>query len=292
MEPVREIVRKVEIVCGGDRYVLTVQREDFSAVYPGMIRYTVTVTRGNRTEAVFRTNAYEYSPLVPLRAEEVAMEIADAWETGLRADPGAFLQEHRPGQHPHPVPVITDLVVIQGSPRADGNCSILAGWAADAARDLGRTAQVIYPHDLDIHCCIGCYQCYNTGFCVFTDDMTGIIDAIRGASVIVICSPVYTVTVPAGLKLVLDRSQAYHAERVLTGGRSGQKGLAFVVAGRKGEANLTCVTRVLSAFFANLGIAKEGEILLDSVDATRDIRMIAGIGEKVREAVKRCLSDK
>jgi multimeric flavodoxin WrbA len=292
MEPVREIVRNVEIVCGGDRYVLAVQREDFSAVYPGMVRYSVTVTRDGRPEAVFRTNSYEYSPLVPLRAEEVAMETADAWEAGLRADPGAFPEGYRPGPLPHTVPLLTDLVVIQGSPRADGNCSILAGWAADAARDLGRTAQVIYPHDLDIHCCIGCYQCYNTGFCIFADDMTGIIDAIRGASVIVICSPVYTVTVPAGLKLVLDRSQAYHAERVLTGGRSGQKGLALVVAGREGEANFTCVTRVLSAFFANLGIANAGEILIDRVDATRDIRVIPGLRDKVREAVKRCLADK
>jgi multimeric flavodoxin WrbA len=290
MEPVREIVRSVEIACGGDRYILKVQREDFSAVYPGMVRYSVTITLDSRTEAVFRTNTYEYSPRVPLRAEEMAMETADAWEAGLRADPGVFPEKHRPGQLQHSVSPLTDLVVIQGSPRADGNCSILAGWAADAALDLGRTAQVIYPHDLDIHCCIGCYQCYNTGFCVFTDDMTGIIDAIRGASVIVICSPVYTVTVPAGLKLILDRSQAYHAERVLTGGRSGQKGLVLVVSGRKGETNFTCVTRVLSAFFAHVGIAYAGEILIDRVDATRDIRMIDGLKEKVREAVKRCLA--
>ena len=292
MEPVREIVRNMEIVCGGDRYVLAVQREDFSAVYPGMVRYSVTITRDGRPEAVFRTNSYEYSPLVPIRAEEVAMATADAWEAGLRADPVAFPEGYRPGPLPHPVPLLTDLVVIQGSPRGDGNCSILAGWATDAARDLGRTVQVIYPHDLDIHCCIGCYQCYNTGFCVFADDMTGIIDVIRGASVIVICSPVYTFTVPAGLKLVLDRSQAYHAERVLTGGRNGQKGLVMVVAGRQGEANFTCVTRVLSAFFANLGIAYAGEILIDRVDATRDIRVTTGLGDKVREAVKRCLAGK
>ena len=36
------------------------------------------------------------------------------------------------------VPPPVDLVVIQGSPRAHGNCSILAGWAVEAAQDLGR----------------------------------------------------------------------------------------------------------------------------------------------------------
>ena len=95
-----------------------------------------------------------------------------------------------------------------------GNCSILAGWAVDAAHELGRTAQVIYPHDMDIRCCIGCYQCYNTGSCVFDDDMGSIIDAIRESSLLVVCSPVYTNTVPGGLKLLIDRCQAYHAERV------------------------------------------------------------------------------
>ena len=98
----------------------------------------------------------------------------------------------------------------------------------------------MYPHDLDIHCCIGCYQCYNTGTCVFDDDMSGIIDAIRGASLLVVCSPVYTNTVPGGLKLLIDRTQAYHAERVLFGGRTGQSGLVLRFRAQGGD-NFTCV---------------------------------------------------
>ena len=289
MEPSREIVRRVEIAAGNDRYILTVEREDFSAVYPGMVRFTVAVTTGGKTTAVFRTNTYEYSPLVPIRAGETAMETADAWESDLRADPAAFFAG-RPAEPQYPPPPSpADLVVIQGSPRGDGNCSIAAGWAADVARKLGRTSQVIYPHDLDIHCCIGCYQCYNTGTCVFADDMKGIIDAIRGAAVMVICSPVYTHTVTAGLKLVIDRSQAYHAERTLTGGRTGQKGLIIAVAGRQGKTNFTCVTRVLAAFFLNLGIEPSGEILIDRVDAVRDIRSIDGMEVRVRDAVRICM---
>jgi len=189
----------------------------------------------------------------------------------------------------NPVVTTSDLVIIQGSPRGDGNCSILAGWAVDAAHEVGRTAQVIFPHDMDIRCCIGCYQCYNTGTCVFDDDMGSIIDAIRGASLFIVCSPVYTNTVPAGLKLVVDRCQAYHAERVISGGRTGQKGLVFSVAGRKGEENFTCITRVIFAFLRNLGIDPVGEILIDRVDAIRDIRTIAGLEENVKGKVKQHL---
>jgi multimeric flavodoxin WrbA len=196
-------------------------------------------------------------------------------------------------QHPEiptrPVSPPADLVVIQGSPRGNGNCSILAGWAVNAADELGMQAQVIYPHDMDIRCCIGCYQCYNTGTCIFEDDMKSIIDAIRSTSLLVVCSPVYTNTVPGGLKLLIDRCQAYHAERALSGGSAGQRGLIFSVAGRKGEENFTCTTMVISAFLRNLGIAPVGEILIDRLDEMRDIRTIPGIEKKVREAVKQNL---
>jgi multimeric flavodoxin WrbA len=142
---------------------------------------------------------------------------------------------------------------------------------------------------MDIRCCIGCYQCYNTGSCVFDDDMGSIIGAIRESSLLVVCSPVYTNTVPGGLKLLIDRCQAYHAERALSGGRTGQHGLIFSVAGRKGEENFTCVTRVISAFLRNLGITPAGEILIDRIDSVKDIRTIAGMEDTVRKKVKHYL---
>jgi len=289
MEPVRERIRRIEINAGNERYILTLDSEDFSGLYPGMVRYSLTVTAGDGIVSVFRTNSFEYSPLVPLAAETVAEKTADEWEREIRNNPMDFILNHRQEVLKRPAAISSDLVVIQGSPRALGNCSILAGWAVDAAHELGRTAQVIYPHDMDIRCCIGCYQCYNTGTCVFDDDMGSIIDAIRESSLLVVCSPVYTNTVPGGLKLIIDRCQAYHAERVLSGGRTGQHGLIFSVAGRKGEENFTCVTRVISAFLRNLDIIPSGEILIDRIDSVKDIRTIAGMEDTVRKKVKHYL---
>ena len=285
MEPVRERLRTTEIRSGTEMFVLTLDREDFSALYPRMVRYVLAVSDGANRLAVFRTNTFEYSPLSPLAAERVALEKADEWINELKADPSRILRDFRdrkpkPAQHP-----AADLVILQGSPRPDGNCAILTDWASDAAGKAGRTTEVIYPHDLDIHCCIGCYQCYNTGTCVFNDDMTGIIDAVRGARLIIVCSPVYTNTVTAGLKLVIDRMQAYHAERTLAGGPGGQKGLLFSVAGRKGGDNFTCMTKVVKAFFRNCGIEPSGEVLIDSMDAVKDIREIPGKQEAVQELV-------
>jgi multimeric flavodoxin WrbA len=289
MEPVRERLRSVTVHGRTGEYLLTVDREDFSALYPRMMRYVLAVSSADRRIAVLRTNTFEYSPLSPLAAETVVQEKAAAWERELAEDPGSIIRNYPDIPSRSPRRPSVDLVIIQGSPRPDGNCGILAGWAVDAATATGRTAAVIYPHDLDIHCCIGCYQCYNTGTCVFGDDMAGIIDAIRGARVVIVCSPVYTNTVTGGLKLVIDRMQAYHAERTIGGGRSGQQGILFSVAGRKGGDNFTCITRVVNAFFRNTGIEPAGEVLIDSVDAVKDIRVLPGRKEAVTELVLRSL---
>ena len=282
MEPVRTLLRSVAI--GG--FALALCREDFSALYPGMVRFSLTVSSGGRVLDVFRTNTYEYSALEPIAAETVALRKADEWEQEIRKRPDRFPARPRAATEPEEAPA-AEVVIIQGSPRPDGNCGILASWAEEAAHTAGRTTRVIYPHDMDIRPCIGCYQCFNTGTCVFDDDMTGIIRAIRGASLVAICSPVYTNTVPGGLKLLIDRTQAYHAERILSGGRTGQRGLLFSVAGRRGGGNFTCVTRVVSAFFGNLGIEPSGQILVDSADTVRDIRTRGGLEQEVKELLRR-----
>jgi len=285
MEPERTLLRSREI----GRFTLTLCREDFSPVYPGLVRFSLTVASGGRTLDVFRTNTYEYSAMEPLEAGTVATRKAEEWEQEIRTDPEGFLTralQVLPEQGAAPS---KDVLIIQGSPRPDGNCGVLASWAEEAVHAAGRTSLVIYPHDMDIHPCIGCYQCFNTGTCVFNDDMPEIIRAIRSASLIVVCSPVYTNTVPGGLKLLIDRTQAYHAERVLSGGRSGQRGLLISVAGRSGGKNFTCVTRVVSAFFEILGIEPCGQVLADGTDVVRDIRNREGREQQVKDLVHRCL---
>ncbi|MCX6697929.1 MAG: flavodoxin family protein [Methanoregula sp.] len=272
--------------------ILSLDREDYSAVYPGMLRYTVGVSVVGEERALFRTNAYEYAPRVPLQAEAVAYERFAAWERELTESSAGFLLTHeKPPSRRLPASG-ADLIVIAGSPRADGNCGILTEWTVDAARHAGRTATVIYPHDLDIHPCIGCYQCYNTGTCTFDDDMTGIIDAIRTCRVLVITSPVYTNTVPGTLKVLIDRCQAYHAERTLFGGPLHQQGILGAVAGRRGRTHFTCVEHVVHAFMRNLGIIPAGDLLVDGTDEYRDIRTVKGLRERVQDTVRAALAGK
>jgi len=292
MERKREELRNYPIPSAEGEFTLLLEREDFSDVYPGMARFTVSVSLKGAVIARFRTNTYEYAPNVSLTAEAAAHRKADAWEQTIRTDPKKFILSHQilPTREAPHVPE-TDVVIFQGSPRAHGNCAILAGWVEDAAEKAKKTVQIIYPYDRDIHHCIGCYQCYNTGSCVFHDDMPGILTALRKAKLVVVCTPVYTNSVPGVLKTLFDRCQAYHAERSLSGGdHRHPRGLLLSVAGRKGPENFTCVTGVTGPFMRNIGIVPSGEILLDAMDTFHDVRKVPDAEERVKTAVRQLLS--
>jgi multimeric flavodoxin WrbA len=143
---------------------------------------------------------------------------------------------------------------------------------------------------MDIRECIGCYQCFNTGSCVFDDDMTEIIDAVNRSRLVIICTPVYTNTVPANLKILIDRFQAYFAAQSL--GRNSTrpvKGVILSVAGRSGQENFMCIKKVLVAFMHTAGIMPSGEIFIDGVDRFHDIRDIPGLQDRVRALIHKSL---
>ncbi|QSZ68357.1 flavodoxin family protein [Methanofollis aquaemaris] len=289
----RALLEKREVRTSEGRYTITLEREDLSVLYPAMERYTLTLRAGKKEVAVFRTNTYEYSPTVGLDPRSVARQRARIWEERLKDEPLDFL-EYLTKEQTRRLPTLplTDVLVIQGSPRADGNCSILAGWVAEEVKISRKSVQVLLPDDMEIHPCIGCYQCYNTGACTFEDEMEGVVRALRCARLLVVCTPVYTSTVPAGLKALIDRCQALHAALNFTGRRrmEGTCGLLLGVCGRQGQENFACLAPVVEVFMENLGIVPAGEVLVDGIDRARDIRTIPGLEGWVRKAVRTALS--
>ena len=267
--------------------LLLLTERDLGAQYPGMILYSLRLLSGETEIAQFGTNTYEYPPSSPLHARGVVQAKALEWERELLSNPSGFFAWHESRDTGSSAePRTPEVLVLQGSPRPAGNCSVMAGWARDAAERSGRTAGVVYIDDLTIRACIGCYQCYNTGTCILKDDMTGIIRALSAARVVIVCTPVYTCTVPGSLKILFDRCQAYHAFLVRNGHSPGKKGLLFSVAGRKGRDNFSCITSVVDAFMENIHIRPSGKVLIDDLDRAGDVRTIPGIEVQIREAVE------
>ncbi len=286
-----KILSEKVIDAQGQTYHLVLTGRDLGGQYPGMKIYTLQVVSGGNVIACFRTNTYEYPPSSPISASGVIQARSDEWERDLLSDPTRFLErEERAIREPDDLPA-HDVLILQGSPRPAGNCSVLATWAQAEADRAERSARVVYLDDLTIRACIGCYQCYNTGTCIFEDDMTEIIRSISHARIIVVCTPVFTNTVPGSLKIMIDRCQAYHAEQALTGRKSWKTGVLFSVAGRQGQENFSCITRVIDAFLKNIHIKPVRSVFFDDLDRIGDIRNIPYAEEKVRDAMKKVLKD-
>jgi len=99
-----------------------------------------------------------------------------------------------------------NILVLNGSPRKQGNTVSLANHFSAGAKEVGAMVEMIYLHGLDIRPCDACDFCQEGGNgCVISDDMQEIYPRLRSADVIVIACPVYWFSLPSQIKLCIDR---------------------------------------------------------------------------------------
>ncbi|WAI02350.1 flavodoxin family protein [Methanogenium organophilum] len=292
MIPERMLEERAVQTHEGD-FTITVVYSSLTHLYPGMGRYGIRVTTAEgRTLSEFFTNTYEYTPAMGLDAKTTVFHMADEWEEELSAKPFEMM-EYFSNIHPRCLPAVeaVDVVVIQGSPRPDGNCGQIAKWIAEETVRFGGTVRVLYPDDMDIRPCIGCYQCYNSGFCTFADDMDEVFGQVQRCRVLAVCAPVYTCSVPGALKILIDRFLSYDAHRRVMGGGAAphQAGLFFGVCGREGDENFAPLQEIAAGFFATAGIPLRGTAWADGMDRKQDVREVPDFADDVQVQVRRAL---
>jgi len=260
----------------------------FIRVFPGI---TVSMQREGSDPVLFRTNTYEYEPDVPLRAGEAALAKASEWEQDLQSDPIGFFERNTHSVRQNVSLPPHDVVIIQASPRAGGNSGRLAQWVQETAEDVRSELYDTIPARYGYPRMHRLLPVFNTGYCIFDDDMDGVFEAIAGAELVVICTPVYTNTVPANLKVLIDRFQAHYAAQSLgTAVPVKAKGVILSVSGRPGQENFTCTRKVLMPFMNIAGIRPSGEVFIDGVDRSGDIREIPGCRDRVVKMIRECLT--
>ena len=102
------------------------------------------------------------------------------------------------------------VVILNSSPRRNGNSDILSEAVASGVRDNGGVAEKFDLAQMNINPCKGCYACQmgRGNPCVQKDDMDQIYEACREADIVVFASPVYWFSVTGTLKTAVDRLYA------------------------------------------------------------------------------------
>lgn len=99
------------------------------------------------------------------------------------------------------------IVILNGSPRRNGNTSALVREFTRGAESSGNTVTEFFLSGMNIH---GCKGCWGGGKdhkspCVQKDDMDKIYPAYKEADVVVLASPLYYWTISGQLKTAFDR---------------------------------------------------------------------------------------
>ena len=97
------------------------------------------------------------------------------------------------------------VLLINGSPRKNGNTAFALGQMAEVFADQGIEAEIIHVGHLPIRGCIACGSCYKTGKCTFDDIVNETAQKLQTADGLVLGSPVYYASANATLIAFLDR---------------------------------------------------------------------------------------
>lgn len=125
------------------------------------------------------------------------------------------------------------VLMLNGSPRANGNTSLALAEMEKVFAEEGIEAQTVHVGNQAIRGCIACGTCGKTGKCVFDDAVNEIAPLFEQADGLVVASPVYYASANATLVACLDR--LFYS----TGFSKTMKVGAAVVCARRGGTTAT-----------------------------------------------------
>ena len=97
------------------------------------------------------------------------------------------------------------VIIINGSPRKNGNTSIALNEIIRVFSQEGIEVRLYEIGNKDIRGCIACNSCSQRGKCVFDDPVNVIAEDFKDADGLVAASPVYYASANATLRACLDR---------------------------------------------------------------------------------------
>ena len=105
------------------------------------------------------------------------------------------------------------IIAIYGSPRRNGNTSLLLQKAVQGAREAGADVEEGVLRDLKMSPCLEIYGCKKDGRCAIKDDFQNVYDQILACKGLMLASPIFFYTVSAHTKILMDRCQSFWVKK-------------------------------------------------------------------------------
>ncbi len=99
------------------------------------------------------------------------------------------------------------IVILNGSPRRNGNTSALIKAFTQGAESAGNTVTEFFLDSMEIHGCRGCFGGHSSQECpcVQKDDMSQIYPAVKESDVVVLATPLYYWNMSGQIRTAIDR---------------------------------------------------------------------------------------
>jgi multimeric flavodoxin WrbA len=184
------------------------------------------------------------------------------------------------------------VVVLNGSPRKDGNTAALLKKATEdhAGVDLEYFNLV----DMNIKPCIGCMYCKTHPLCSIKDDMYKIYKAVQDADAVVLGSPIYMGGETAWLKGAIDRMYAFMAMNPNGPGYqtklpAGKKAVTIFTCGNpQGDKHYPFMNDRSYAWLATAGMKEVRSYIVPGVQPSMNVMELV-TAQKVVDEVKKFL---
>jgi multimeric flavodoxin WrbA len=106
--------------------------------------------------------------------------------------------------------MMKNILVITGSPRKNGNSTLLANAFIEGAEAKGHKVMLFEAGRKNIRACIACDTCFTKKYgCSLNDDFNEIVPMYENADIIVFSTPLYAYTFPGQIKSVIEKIYAF-----------------------------------------------------------------------------------
>ncbi|ABN07838.1 NADPH-dependent FMN reductase [Methanocorpusculum labreanum Z] len=180
------------------------------------------------------------------------------------------------------------VLAITTSPRRHGNTESALDTVLESFS--GMSVEKVVLNDLNIAPCKGCGKCEKTGVCIHQDDFAELGEKIRACDLLVFASPVYSMSVCAQAKILIDRCQVFWSRKYVLHDLpkpEGKKFAMFISASgqtRKGIFDHTVPVAQFLFDVSQIPASRIRYLLLPGLDKISDFRKNPEMIAKAKEA--------